>query len=165
MDDIVNEPEEIGPETKPEAGKTPVAQADPADQATPVASEVPAIPDAVEGPTAPAVETTTGPAAEIELPPSAGLVHEAGPAVMTPHGPEYPRFRLMARIEHIMLLISFTILCLTGLPQKFPFSPISQGLISFLGGIETVRYINRWAAIVLILGSVVAWVAVAITGV
>ncbi len=154
MDDIVNEPEEIGPETKTEAGKTPVAQADPADQATPVASEVPAIPDAVEGPTAPAVETTTGPAAEIELPPSAGLVHEAGPAVMTPHGPEYPRFRLMARIEHIMLLISFTILCLTGLPQKFPFSPISQGLISFLGGIETVRYIHRWAAIVLILGSV-----------
>jgi len=67
---------------------------------------------------------------------------------------EYPRFRLMARIEHMLLLTSFTILCLTGLPQKFPFSPISQGLIALLGGIETVRMIHRWAAVVLILGSV-----------
>jgi formate dehydrogenase gamma subunit len=60
----------------------------------------------------------------------------------------------MARIEHMILLVSFTILCLTGLPQKFPFSPLSQGIITLLGGIETVRYIHRWAAIVLILGSV-----------
>ena len=71
----------------------------------------------------------------------------------TVHG-EYPRFRLMARIEHMTLLISFTILCLTGLPQKFPFSPVSQWLIAALGGIETVRLIHRWAAIVLILGTV-----------
>jgi len=69
------------------------------------------------------------------------------------HG-EYPRFRLMARIEHMVLLITFTILCLTGLPQKFPFSPISTGLIDLLGGIETVRYIHRWAAVILVLGSV-----------
>ena len=69
------------------------------------------------------------------------------------HG-EYPRFRLMARIEHMVLLISFAILCLTGLPQKFPFSPISTGLIDLLGGIETVRYIHRWAAVVLVLGSI-----------
>lgn len=67
---------------------------------------------------------------------------------------EYPRFRLMARIEHMLLLVSFTILCLTGLPQKFPFSPVSQWLIEVMGGIEVVRYIHRWAAIVLILGSI-----------
>ncbi len=60
----------------------------------------------------------------------------------------------MARIEHMVLLITFTILCLTGLPQKFPFSPISQGLIALLGGIEVVRLIHRWAAIILILGTV-----------
>ncbi|MBP7834420.1 MAG: cytochrome b/b6 domain-containing protein, partial [Bifidobacterium sp.] len=68
--------------------------------------------------------------------------------------PEYPRFRLMARIEHMTLLISFTILCLTGLPQKFPFSPVSQGLIQIIGGIEVARMIHRWAAVVLILGTV-----------
>lgn len=67
---------------------------------------------------------------------------------------EYPRFRLMARIEHMVLLISFTILCLTGLPQKFPFSPLSDWLIATMGGIETVRMIHRWAAVVLILGSI-----------
>ncbi len=67
---------------------------------------------------------------------------------------EYPRFRLMARIEHMILLISFTILCLTGLPQKFPFSPISTWIINALGGIEMARYIHRWAAIVLVLGSI-----------
>jgi formate dehydrogenase gamma subunit len=67
---------------------------------------------------------------------------------------EFPRFRLMARIEHMLLLVSFTILCLTGLPQKFPFSPLSQWLIEAMGGIETARLIHRWAAIVLILGSV-----------
>jgi hypothetical protein len=57
------------------------------------------------------------------------------------HG-EYPRFRLMARIEHMVLLVTFTILCLTGLPQKFPFSPISTGLIDLLGGIETVLVLS-----------------------
>ncbi|MFO7661652.1 MAG: cytochrome b/b6 domain-containing protein, partial [Chloroflexota bacterium] len=67
---------------------------------------------------------------------------------------EYPRFRLMARIEHMLLLVSFTILALTGLPQMFPFSPLSQGLIEIMGGIEAVRLIHRWAAIVLILGSI-----------
>jgi cytochrome b subunit of formate dehydrogenase len=54
----------------------------------------------------------------------------------------------------MVLLISFTILCLTGLPQKFPFSPLSQWMIDAIGGIEVARTIHRWAAIVLILGSV-----------
>lgn len=70
------------------------------------------------------------------------------------HTREYPRFRLMARIEHMTLLISFTILCLTGLPQKFPFSPLSQWIIDLLGGIEIARLIHRWAAIVLVLGTI-----------
>lgn len=148
MDEPVNEPEEIGPETKAGAGEAPVVRT------TPEASEVPALSDAVESPAAPAEGTTAPPAAGIELPPGASLAQSPDSAVMTPQGLEYPRFRLMARIEHMLLLISFTILCLTGLPQKFPFSPVSQGLISLLGGIETVRYIHRWAAVVLILGSV-----------
>jgi formate dehydrogenase gamma subunit len=87
-------------------------------------------------------------AADDRLPPGE-LVH------VTPEGEyEYPRFRLMARIEHMVLLVSFTILCLTGLPQKFPFSPLSQWMIDVIGGIEFARHIHRWAAIVLILGTV-----------
>jgi formate dehydrogenase gamma subunit len=84
-----------------------------------------------------------------DAPPPGELVH------VTPEGEyEYPRFRLMARIEHMLLLISFTILCLTGLPQKFPYSLLSQWIIDAIGGIEFVRMIHRWAAVVLILGSV-----------
>jgi cytochrome b subunit of formate dehydrogenase len=66
----------------------------------------------------------------------------------------FPRFRKMAQLEHIILLVSFTTLAITGLPQKWPQSPISLWMINILGGIETIRVIHRWAAIILIVGSV-----------
>lgn len=134
-------------EPKPaSAANPPDAQPEPPATPPPPAVESPALPEA------------PAPAAHAELTPvdvghadvghaDVGSDHEA-------HNREYPRFRLMARIEHMVLLVSFTILCLTGLPQKFPFSPLSQGLINLMGGIEVVRYIHRWAAIVLILGTV-----------
>ncbi|MFL7840327.1 MAG: formate dehydrogenase subunit gamma [Candidatus Promineifilaceae bacterium] len=65
----------------------------------------------------------------------------------------FPRFRKMAQLEHIILLVSFTTLAITGLPQKWPQAPFSLWMINLLGGIETVRIIHRWAAIILILGS------------
>lgn len=133
--------------------ETPTAPEPPAEAATPVES-IPAVEPvaaaaAPERPVRPVV-TPAG----VELPPGADSVHDLGGPVLTESGHEYPRFRLMARIEHMTLLVSFTILCLTGLPQKFPFSPLSQWLIEIMGGIEVVRMIHRWAAIVLILGTV-----------
>jgi cytochrome b subunit of formate dehydrogenase len=65
----------------------------------------------------------------------------------------FPRFRKMAQLEHIILLVSFTTLAITGLPQRWPQAPISLWMIDLMGGIETVRIIHRWAAIILILGS------------
>lgn len=67
---------------------------------------------------------------------------------------QYPRFRLGARIEHFVLMVSFTVLAVTGLPQMFAESGLSQDLINLMGGIEFVRVVHRWAAAVLILGSV-----------
>lgn len=67
---------------------------------------------------------------------------------------EYQRFRLMARIEHIVLLVSFTILAITGLPQMYAVLPISQRWVEFLGGIEAVRIMHRYAAVVLVLGTI-----------
>lgn len=64
---------------------------------------------------------------------------------------EFVRFTLDRRIEHILLLISFTTLCLTGLPQKFAPQGWAEGIIAALGGIETVRIIHRIAATVFIL--------------
>ena len=143
----------------PEAPRLPAAAADPA------APPVPPLTPATEQPTAaPTPEPAPSPIPSQgegnQMPPlpvgegrgEGEPPHEVAHEVA--HGPEYPRFRLMARIEHMTLLVTFTILCLTGLPQKFPFSPISQGLITLLGGIEVVRLIHRWAAIVLILGTV-----------
>lgn len=66
----------------------------------------------------------------------------------------FPRFRLMARIEHIILLVSFSILAFTGLPQMYPTAAISQNIVSWLGGIGTVREIHRLSAFVLVGGSI-----------
>ena len=66
----------------------------------------------------------------------------------------YLRFPLIYRIEHIVLLVSFTTLAITGLIQKFSGVGISQWTIVALGGIQVVRIIHRIAAIVLMLESV-----------
>lgn len=66
----------------------------------------------------------------------------------------YPRFRIGARIEHFILMVTFTILAVTGLPQMFSLeSPIARGMLDLMGGIETVRIIHRWAAFFLVIGS------------
>ncbi|MEW5986760.1 MAG: cytochrome b/b6 domain-containing protein [Chloroflexota bacterium] len=71
-----------------------------------------------------------------------------------PSSPTYPRFRVGARVEHAILMVSFTILALTGLPQKYVQAPISVALIDLLGGIEQVRIIHRAAAFLLVVGTV-----------
>jgi len=67
----------------------------------------------------------------------------------------YERFPLARRIEHLIMLLSFTTLAITGLPQKFPSSAVSISFVSILGGIESLRTIHHTAAIVMMLGT--AW--------
>ena len=59
------------------------------------------------------------------------------------------RFVLSQRIEHLLLLVSFTMLCLTGLPQLFTGSGWAQAIISALGGIHSVRVIHHLFAVIL----------------
>jgi cytochrome b subunit of formate dehydrogenase len=66
----------------------------------------------------------------------------------------YPRFRLGARIEHFILLSSFIILGVTGLPQKYAETDIGEWMISAMGGIETIRLIHRYAAFFLAAGAI-----------
>jgi cytochrome b subunit of formate dehydrogenase/mono/diheme cytochrome c family protein len=61
----------------------------------------------------------------------------------------YRRFDRSLRIEHAVFLISFTILGITGLAQKYGTSPGGEILIRLMGGIEFTRIIHRTAAIVL----------------
>ncbi len=74
---------------------------------------------------------------------------------------EYFRFTVPQRFEHWILVISFTGLVLTGIPQKFAGANWAEWLIGVLGGIESVRIIHHASAIVLVLASVYHVVAVA----
>jgi len=64
------------------------------------------------------------------------------------------RFDLSQRVEHLVMLVSFTILAITGLPQKFPDAAISVGFFRLVGGIEVMRIIHRASSIVLMIVSI-----------
>ncbi len=66
----------------------------------------------------------------------------------------YVRFEIAQRIEHVLLILSFTTLAITGLVQKYPLFPASPAIVSFFGGIETLRIIHRIAATMFVLESV-----------
>jgi cytochrome b subunit of formate dehydrogenase/mono/diheme cytochrome c family protein len=70
------------------------------------------------------------------------------------------RFATLQRIEHIILLLSFTLLAVTGLPQKFASAPLSQFVIDLFGGIESIRVVHRISAVVLMVLSIYHVVAV-----
>lgn len=72
----------------------------------------------------------------------------------------YPRFDTGQRIEHALLILSFTVLSITGLPQKYPDTGWGEGMIWLMGGIELTRLIHHSAAIVLIVGSIYHLVSV-----
>ncbi|HMX75629.1 MAG TPA: cytochrome b/b6 domain-containing protein [Anaerolineales bacterium] len=67
----------------------------------------------------------------------------------------YLRFPLARRIEHWVMMLSFTLLGITGLAQKFSTSPTGLSIIFAFGGIESLRSIHHIAAIVMMFGT--AW--------
>lgn len=60
------------------------------------------------------------------------------------------RFDLSQRIQHVLLITAFTMLCLTGLPQSFVATGWGQTLLRALGGLELVRLIHHSFATVLV---------------
>lgn len=66
----------------------------------------------------------------------------------------YQRFSISQRIEHWLQVFSFTLLALTGLPQKFLGDPWAESMIAAMGGIEMVRIYHRVAAFLMLLGMV-----------
>lgn len=73
----------------------------------------------------------------------------------------YVRFSLPQRIEHWVLVISFTTLVVTGLPQKFAGDRWAEIMIALLGGIENVRTIHHIAAALLLFESVYHFIVIA----
>ena len=72
----------------------------------------------------------------------------------------YRRFTLAHRLEHVLLLASFTTLAVTGLPQKYAEAGWAQAMIGLMGGIELTRQIHHLAAIVLMMETVYHLVSV-----
>ncbi len=74
----------------------------------------------------------------------------------------FVRFSRSQRAEHLLMMISFTVLVVTGIPQKFFGSGWAQTIIMALGGIETTRLIHRGFATLFCLeavyhGAYTAW--------
>ena len=69
--------------------------------------------------------------------------------------PEQPRafirFSLADRVQHLVMLLSFTTLAITGLAQKFALNPASLFIIRLWGGVDNLRLTHHTAAAVLML--------------
>ena len=63
--------------------------------------------------------------------------------------PRFRRFPVSYRVEHWALTISFFLLAVTGLVQKYPDAGLTQWLIGVMGGIETTRLLHHLSAIVM----------------
>ena len=73
----------------------------------------------------------------------------------------YRRFSLAARLEHWLMTLSFTLLVITGLPQRYALSAWAETMITIMGGIESVRIIHRIAATVFVLEMIYHMIVVA----
>ncbi len=76
------------------------------------------------------------------------------PAPRAPHTRYFDRFSLGRRWEHLLLIASFTVLLLTGLPQKYRAEAWSQFLLATPAQVTLVRTLHHVAAVSLILESV-----------
>ena len=66
----------------------------------------------------------------------------------------YQRFNISYRIEHWVLTFSFALLAITGLIQIYVDSGLARWIVGVLGGVETVRFLHRIAALILMLETI-----------
>ncbi len=66
-----------------------------------------------------------------------------------PSGKQYRRFSDLHRTLHILMIISFMSLALTGMTLKFSYTGWAAILSRLLGGFETAGYIHRVAAVLM----------------
>jgi formate dehydrogenase subunit gamma len=53
------------------------------------------------------------------------------------------RFTGWQRFQHVLVMVLFTVLCLTGLPQKYFDAGWAQPLLEFFGGVDRARWFHR----------------------
>ena len=57
------------------------------------------------------------------------------------------RFSLRQRVEHFLVMSIFTLLALTGFPQKFYDAGWSHAIVSLFGGMERLRFVHRMCGV------------------
>jgi cytochrome b subunit of formate dehydrogenase len=62
----------------------------------------------------------------------------------------YQRLSLNQRIQHAVLIFSFTLLVVTGMPVRYYESPVSKGLVELMGGMEARALLHRIGAVIFI---------------
>ena len=62
----------------------------------------------------------------------------------------FERLTRNQRVQHIVLMLSFFALVITGFPVRYPDAPVSSGIIGFLGGFTMRAVLHRVCATVLI---------------
>jgi cytochrome b subunit of formate dehydrogenase len=67
-----------------------------------------------------------------------------------PRTPQYRRFTRLNRVLHVVMIVSFMSLALTGLTLKFSYTGWARTLSHLLGGFESAGYIHRVAAVLMI---------------
>ena len=68
--------------------------------------------------------------------------------------PAVVRFSLAQRVEHQLLIVSFTVLTVTGLAQRFADVAIGDFALMLMGGIETTRQVHRLFAAIFVLETI-----------
>jgi len=81
--------------------------------------------------------------------------------MMTAQESRYTRFSIAQRLEHWIMTLSFMVLVITGLPQRYALTNWAEFIITSFGGIETVRIIHRWAAVIFMGVMIYHFIAVA----
>lgn len=71
------------------------------------------------------------------------------PTKAKPTEREFERLSLNQRIQHIVLITSFTTLVVTGMPIRYAESPVSQTLVNLMGGVTVRGTLHRCGAIML----------------
>ena len=61
---------------------------------------------------------------------------------------DFVRFTPAQRVQHAGALVVFTVLCVTGLPQKYFDSVWAAGLLTAMGGVDGARWLHRVAGLV-----------------
>jgi cytochrome b subunit of formate dehydrogenase len=64
-------------------------------------------------------------------------------------GPLYWRFSPLERTLHVLVIVSFMGLVITGIPLHFSYAPWARTLVRFLGGFQVAAFLHRVSAIII----------------